>query len=1241
MRYKYLNLIVFIISSFFSVSIGQIKNNPVPNFINPFKNKTDQEIINTISPDRNAKSDKKSQEDIKIKSLKGSFYYNFEKKRTSTKASGINLKSYFSLNNSYSFKTINERTDELGYSHINYQQLYDDIPIDGCISMVHSKNGQTTSINGQIAEFNDIDTQVTLTKESAKQLAKTHLNVTNIINDYPGELCIARITKGNRINYRLAYKVRVDSYRPFLMRSVYVDAKTGEIFNVVNLIKNADVTGTADTYYRGTQSITFDSYSNAYRLRESGRKIETYNSANATFTDGTGFSGYSDFTSSSTSWTGVKQLATFTISNIAQTWWYAPFADEKPDLYIKVKDGSNLTVYTSNYFNDTNPPVTFNNLNILLLNPPYKVEVWDYDAAGTDDFGGSYPISSAEGTQNWSGNGNNGSFVINNSSNPALDVHWGMEKTFDFYMTVLSRNSYDGIGGLIKNFVNPDNSAFDGMPNNAFALSSPYNVIVFGIGDGVAMNPVVGLDVEGHEFTHMVVDNNGNGGLTYQGESGALNESFADIFGTCIEFYALSGSANWTIGENIIIGTPDYLRSMSDPNVCQQPNTYQGQYWANTENLSDDEGGVHTNSGVQNFWFYLLCQGGTGTNDFNNPYSVTAIGMTQARQIAYKTLTTYLPPDAKYLDAYNGSLQAAQDLYGNPSAQYSAVRAAWYAVGIGNDSNNFCSGTTELTEPSGTISDGSGNANYSNNSKCKWVIAPEGATKITLNFSLFDTEAVYDSVIVYNGPDATYPKLMTWWGNTLPPTINSTVGAVCIKFSSDEDINAGGWSVNYTSTGITPTCNGLTVLSAPSGTFSDGSGSGNYGNNQSCYWYIAPPCASSVSLSFSAFATETDYDGIIVYDDLEETNKLGVFTGNTLPASLNSTTGKMLVIFVSDFYSTRQGFTANYTSVGSSYCSGTNTLNTSDFGTLTDGSGSSSYCNNMDCMWLIQPPQATSVTIDFIAFDLEAASDDGKTIYDAVEIYDGATTASPLLGRYTGSNLPPSVTSSGGSILVHFYSDLDIAKQGWSANYTSATTTYCSGTTTLTSLSGTFSDGSGANQYGNNSLCSWLVQPISASSITLSFSEFNTEMDYDGIIIYDGADNTSPILGEFTGTSLPSPVTSTGGSMYLEFLSNPAFRGNGWTANYTSSIITGIDGSIINEYLKLYPNPTKGIFTIESCFENTVEIQIMDLSGKIVMPVQKIHSGTNQIDASELTRGIYIINYSYGSGHHIEQLVID
>ncbi len=141
-------------------------------------------------------------------------------------------------------------------------------------------------------------------------------------------------------------------------------------------------------------------------------------------------------------------------------------------------------------------------------------------------------------------------------------------------------------------------------------------------------------------------------------------------------------------------------------------------------------------------------------------------------------------------------------------------------------------------------------------------------------------------------------------------------------------------------------------------------------------------------------------------------------------------------------------------------------------------------------------------------------------------------------------------------MFIRFYSDVTNAFQGWTANYTSTQNTYCNGTaSTLTAPSGTFTDGSGTNKYANNSNCSWLIQPPSATSITLSFTSFDTELNYDGVIVYDGADSSAPILNQFTGSTIPSTLTSTGGSMYVVFLSDESLRANGWNASYTSTTI--------------------------------------------------------------------------------------
>jgi hypothetical protein len=332
----------------------------------------------------------------------------------------------------------------------------------------------------------------------------------------------------------------------------------------------------------------------------------------------------------------------------------------------------------------------------------------------------------------------------------------------------------------------------------------------------------------------------------------------------------------------------------------------------------------------------------------------------------------------------------------------------------------------------------------------------------------------------------------------------------------------------------------------------------------------------------------------------------------------------MLVVFVSDFSTSMQGFNASYTSLGSSYCSGVTTLNASDYGVLTDGSGTNNYCNNSNCSWLIQPPNATSITLNFTEFDLEQASTDGNSIYDVVEVYDGVSANATLIGKFTGSTIPQAITSSGGSMFIKFISDISDTFQGWSAYYTSTQNSYCNASvTTLTAPSGTFSDGSGVDKYANNSQCAWLIQPSTANSITLSFTSFDTELDYDGVLVFDGANNTAPVLGQFTGATLPSSVTSTGGSMYVLFLSDEALRSNGWNANYNSTTLSSGDFEL-NEGIIVYPNPFSNQLTIESK-EPIHKVEIYNLLGQKVkdFEINNPSESTIDIELSELANGNY------------------
>lgn len=244
----------------------------------------------------------------------------------------------------------------------------------------------------------------------------------------------------------------------------------------------------------------------------------------------------------------------------------------------------------------------------------------------------------------------------------ATDAHWGAEMFYDYYLQEHDRDSYDGNGAALISYIHYDVDYFNAFWNGLFAT--------YGDGDD---NPLTAIDVVAHEFTHAVTEYSAD--LIYQNESGALNESFSDIFGTAVEFFALGEEAEWVIGSANFV-----IRDMADPNEFDNPDTYNGDFWLTG---SADNGGVHINSGVQNFWFYLLSTGGSGVNDNGDAYDIDSLGMDIAAAIAYRNLTVYLTPSSNYLDARSGAIYAAEDLYGVCSDIALEVAEAWYAVGVG------------------------------------------------------------------------------------------------------------------------------------------------------------------------------------------------------------------------------------------------------------------------------------------------------------------------------------------------------------------------------------------------------------------------------------------------------------------------------------------------------------------------------------------------------------------------------
>lgn len=240
-----------------------------------------------------------------------------------------------------------------------------------------------------------------------------------------------------------------------------------------------------------------------------------------------------------------------------------------------------------------------------------------------------------------------------------------------YYKSKFNRNSIDGVGGNVISIINVTESDGSSM-ENAFWNGQ---AMFYGNG-GSTFKPLArGLDVGGHEMTHGVVEKTAN--LIYQNESGALNESFADIFGQMID-----GDVNdWKIGEDVMQsggGLPSALRDMQNPNNGQPANSSFWQPAHTNEQFtgSADNGGVHINSGIVNRAFVLFA-----TN--------AAVGTAKAEQVYYKALRDYLVKSSKFVDCRLAVIQASNDLYGASVADAAANAFATVGIGGSAPSGNY------------------------------------------------------------------------------------------------------------------------------------------------------------------------------------------------------------------------------------------------------------------------------------------------------------------------------------------------------------------------------------------------------------------------------------------------------------------------------------------------------------------------------------------------------------------------
>jgi hypothetical protein len=288
-----------------------------------------------------------------------------------------------------------------------------------------------------------------------------------------------------------------------------------------------------------------------------------------------------------------------------------------------------------------------------LLSTNDQVRVLDYDGNGDDDL---FLYRPGKGASWFAESDGFGGFTAVNAVGDLLQdaclAHAFAAQTYDYYLSTHKKDLHDHVGPALISTVE-----YKSCRNDAAWTGKQ---VWYCSGAPLAN------DVVAHEWTHALVSGTAN--LIYWGQSGALNESYADVFGVMID------RENWLMAENWPNGG---TRNLCDPPVFGQPD-----HFSNYVNTFRDRGGVHTNSGIPNKAACLLAEGG-----MHNGVTVTGIGRAKVEHIYYRALTTRLFPTATFIDAFIQSEVACSELsnlgtFGIVPADCAQVGNAFRAVGL-------------------------------------------------------------------------------------------------------------------------------------------------------------------------------------------------------------------------------------------------------------------------------------------------------------------------------------------------------------------------------------------------------------------------------------------------------------------------------------------------------------------------------------------------------------------------------
>nr|XP_008192422.1 PREDICTED: cubilin [Tribolium castaneum] len=529
-----------------------------------------------------------------------------------------------------------------------------------------------------------------------------------------------------------------------------------------------------------------------------------------------------------------------------------------------------------------------------------------------------------------------------------------------------------------------------------------------------------------------------------------------------------------------------------------------------------------------------------------------------------------------------------------------------------------CGGT--FTTPSGVIQSPGYPKNYDHNLECIFEIVQPLGNIIKLNIVDLDLESntypdcVYDFLEVRDGHNSNSTLIGTYCANKVP-LIVSSYNYLWIKFQSDTNNNGKGFRANYTTTNIG--CGG--IMKEKSGTFSTPKYPQVYPSGTICKWIISAPPGNVIQVTWMNFQIEGSfdctYDAVEIFDNNTETGEgtsIGKFCGQHVPPAMLSTSNLITVIFHSDQTNNMNGFVASYsTLLESTVCRGNYYSNA---GVIKSPGYPNNYPLNIECTWTIQVKPGHQILLNVTDFQLEHYT---TCRYDWLEIRNGGSSMSPLLGRFCNTDIPKMIPSHANKLFIRFKSDMSKSEKGFKITW-EATATGCGGV--LNSPTGSIISPNYPEPYNLNAECIWKISISAGSLIQLVFSDLDleehSECALDYVEILDGPSLNSKSLGRFC-LHHPSFLRSSGNTLTVIFRSDLSRNGRGFHLQYITmcnNTLKGFRGVIESpNFPNNYPNSVNCNWEIKVADKNKINISFSHFDLEKVL-VQNVPSNNSDSD---------------------------